>query len=86
MFPDFYEPIDPAAVTYIDDIKIIYDESINPPPPPTSLVYCLTTAQATVFTIKAGQPKLRQVHWFRNIGRLPDYLMAINYLAVTELL
>ncbi|MBW6536798.1 MAG: hypothetical protein K0B11_17455 [Mariniphaga sp.] len=38
MFPDFYEPIDPTAVTYIDDIKIIYDESVTPPPGPTSLV------------------------------------------------
>ncbi len=38
MFPDYYEPIDPAAVTYIDDIKVIYDESVNPPPVPTSLI------------------------------------------------
>ena len=38
MFPDYYEPIDSAAVTYIDDIKIIYDESVIPDPTPTSLV------------------------------------------------
>lgn len=37
MFPDFYEPIDPAAVVYVDDIIVIKDETVIPPPPPTSL-------------------------------------------------
>lgn len=36
-FPDFYEPIDPTAKVYVDDITIVYDPSIVPPPPPTSL-------------------------------------------------
>lgn len=38
MFPDYYDPIDVNAVTYIDDIKFIYDPSITPPPAPTSIV------------------------------------------------
>jgi hypothetical protein len=37
MFPDFYEPIDVAAISYIDDITVIFDETVVPPPPPTSL-------------------------------------------------
>ena len=37
-FPDYYEPIDPTAISYIDDITVIYDGSIILPPPPTSLI------------------------------------------------
>lgn len=37
MQPDFYTPIDPAAISYIDDITVIFDETVIPPPPPTSL-------------------------------------------------
>ncbi|HAQ20288.1 MAG TPA: hypothetical protein DCR40_13815 [Prolixibacteraceae bacterium] len=37
MFPDYYEPIDVAAISYIDDITVIFDETVVPPPPPTSL-------------------------------------------------
>jgi hypothetical protein len=36
--PDFYEPIDPTAITYIDDIKVIYDASVEPPPVPTTMI------------------------------------------------
>ncbi len=36
-FPDFYEPIDPNAKVYVDDIKIVYDPTVVPPPAPTSL-------------------------------------------------
>ena len=36
--PDFYSPVDPAAITYIDDITVIFDETVIPPPPPTSLI------------------------------------------------
>lgn len=32
--PDFYEPIDPAAICYIDDIKVIYDPEVIVPPTP----------------------------------------------------
>ncbi|HLW07339.1 MAG TPA: hypothetical protein VKY45_07225, partial [Marinilabiliaceae bacterium] len=35
-FPDFYEPIDPTAKVYIDDIVFVKDESVVIPPPPTS--------------------------------------------------
>ncbi len=38
MQPDFYTPIDPAAISYIDDITVIFDETVIPPPPPTSLI------------------------------------------------
>jgi hypothetical protein len=37
LFPDYYEPIDPAAISYIDDITVVFDETVVPPPPPTSL-------------------------------------------------
>ncbi len=36
LFPDYYTPIDVAAISYIDEIKIVYDPSIVPPPAPTS--------------------------------------------------
>lgn len=38
LFPDFYEPIDPTSVVYIDDIVFIKDENIVPPPPPSSMI------------------------------------------------
>jgi hypothetical protein len=31
-FPDYYTPVDPAAITYIDDIKVIYGTVVVPPP------------------------------------------------------
>lgn len=37
LFPDYYEPIDVAAISYIDDITVVFDETVVPPPPPTSL-------------------------------------------------
>jgi hypothetical protein len=43
-FPDFYEPIDPNAVVYIDDIKFIYDPTITPPPAPTSISFFTNSA------------------------------------------
>ncbi|GAB1451071.1 hypothetical protein MASR2M47_11270 [Draconibacterium sp.] len=35
-FPDFYEPIDPTAKVYIDDIVFVKDEDVVIPPPPSS--------------------------------------------------
>lgn len=43
-FPDFYEPIDATAKVYIDDIKIIYDPTITPPPAPTSISFFTNSA------------------------------------------
>lgn len=37
MFPDYYEPINPASITYIDDITVVFDETVVAPPAPTSL-------------------------------------------------
>ncbi len=37
LFPDFYEPIDPTSVVYIDDIVFIKDETVVPLPPPSSM-------------------------------------------------
>ncbi len=73
MFPDYYEPIDPTAVTYIDDIKIIYDESIIPPSP-TSLVLFDNSADDRFydqsFSTKTAPSTLVQEHW-EGFG-LPD--------------
>lgn len=44
MFPDYYEPIDANAVVYIDDIKIVYDPTIVPPPAPTSISFFTNSA------------------------------------------
>lgn len=38
-FPDYYEPIDPTAKVYVDDITIVYDPTITPPPAPTSISF-----------------------------------------------
>ncbi len=66
MFPDYYEPIDPAAVTYIDDIKIIYDESIIPPAP-TTLVLFDNSADDRFYdqswSTKTAPSTLVQEHW-----------------------
>jgi hypothetical protein len=74
MFPDFYEPIDPTAVTYIDDIKIIYDESVNPPPPPTSLILFDNSASDRFhdqsWSTKTAPSTLVQEHW--QAAGLPD--------------
>lgn len=43
-FPDFYEPIDPNAIVYVDDIKFIYDPTITPPPAPTSISFFTNSA------------------------------------------
>jgi len=34
--PDFYSPIDPSSITYIDDITVVKDETVVVPPPPTA--------------------------------------------------
>lgn len=47
-FPDFYEPIDPTAKVYVDDIKIIYDPAITPPPAPTSISF-FTDSKSNLF-------------------------------------
>lgn len=39
MFPDFYEPIDPTAITYIDDIQVIYDPEVIIPTPTTLILF-----------------------------------------------
>ena len=38
LFPDYYEPVDPKAITYIDDIKVIYDGNVIVPPTPSTYV------------------------------------------------
>jgi hypothetical protein len=37
-FPDYYEPINPTSITYIDDIVFVKDEEVVVPPPPSSLI------------------------------------------------
>lgn len=37
LFPDYYEPVDPTSISYIDDITIIYDSSVVIPPTPAIL-------------------------------------------------
>jgi hypothetical protein len=67
MFPDFYEPIDPTAITYIDDIKIIFDESIIPDPGPTTLTLFDNSASDRFhdqsWSTKTAPSTLVQEHW-----------------------
>jgi hypothetical protein len=34
LFPDYYTPVDPASISYIDDIKVIFDPEVVVPPTP----------------------------------------------------
>ena len=39
LFPDYYTPVDPTAISYIDDIKVIYDPSVIVPTPATIILF-----------------------------------------------
>lgn len=66
-FPDYYEPIDVNAKVYIDDITIVYDPSVIPPPPPTSITLFDNSASDRFhdqsWTFKSGGSTLVQEHW-----------------------
>ncbi|ODT56815.1 MAG: hypothetical protein BGP01_11095 [Paludibacter sp. 47-17] len=66
-FPDFYEPINPNAVVYVDDITIVYDPSVIPPPPPTSITLFDNSASDRFhdnsWSFKEGGSTLVQEHW-----------------------
>lgn len=38
-FPDFYEPVVPNSVCYIDDITVVYDATVVPPPVPSMITF-----------------------------------------------
>lgn len=67
MFPDYYTPIDPTSITYIDDIKVIYDPTVEPPPAPTSLILFDNSADNRFFdnswSAKTAPSTLVQEHW-----------------------
>lgn len=66
-FPDYYEPIDVNAVVYVDDIKIVYDPTITPPPVPTSITLFENSANDRFhdqsWSFKEGGSTLVQEHW-----------------------
>lgn len=66
-FPDFYEPIDPNAKIYVDDITIVYDPSVIPPPPPTSITLFENSANDRFhdqsWSFKENGSTLVQEHW-----------------------
>ena len=67
MFPDYYTPIDPTSITYIDDIKVIYDPTVEPPPTPTSLLLFDNSTDNRFFdnswSTKTAPSTLVQEHW-----------------------
>lgn len=73
-FPDFYEPIDVNATVYVDDITIVYDPSITPPPVPTSITLFDNSSNDRFhdqsWTFKEGGSTLLQEHW--QAAGLPD--------------
>lgn len=66
-FPDFYEPINPNAVVYVDDITIVFDPSVIPPPPPTSITLFENSTNDRFhdqsWSFKSGGSTLVQEHW-----------------------
>ncbi len=67
LFPDYYEPIDPAAITYIDDIRVIFDPTIVEPPAPTTLILFDNSASDRFhdqsWSTKTAPSTLVQEHW-----------------------
>lgn len=74
MFPDYYEPIDPTAISYIDDITVVFDESVVVPPPPTTQILFDNSADNRFFdnswSTKTAPSTLVQEHW--QAAGLPD--------------
>jgi len=66
-FPDFYEPINVNAKVYIDDITIVYDPTITPPPAPSSITMFENSANNRFhdqsWSFKEGGSTLVQEHW-----------------------
>lgn len=66
-FPDYYEPIDVNATVYVDDITIVYDPTITPPPVPTSITLFENSASDRFhdqsWSFKEGGSTLLQEHW-----------------------
>lgn len=73
-FPDYYEPIDPNAKIYVDDITIVYDPTITPPPAPTSITLFENSTNDRFhdqsWSFKEGGSTLVQEHW--QAAGLPD--------------
>jgi len=73
-FPDFYEPIDPTAKVYVDDIKIVFDPTIVPPVVPTKLTIFDNSASDRFhdqsWSFKNAPSTLVQEHW--QAAGLPD--------------
>jgi len=65
--PDFYEPIDPNAISYIDDIVVIYDPAVEPPPVPTSMILFDNSATERYYdpswSTKTAPSTLVQENW-----------------------
>lgn len=66
-FPDYYEPINVNAKVYVDDITIVYDPTITPPPAPTSITLFENSANDRFhdqsWSFKEGGSTLMQEHW-----------------------
>jgi hypothetical protein len=66
-FPDYFEPIDVNAKVYVDDITIVYDPTITPPPAPTSITLFENSANDRFhdqsWSFKEGGSTLLQEHW-----------------------
>ncbi|MBP9018008.1 MAG: hypothetical protein KBG17_09740 [Paludibacteraceae bacterium] len=73
-FPDYYEPIDVNAIVYVDDITIVYDPTITPPPAPTSITLFENSTNDRFhdqsWSFKEGGSTLVQEHW--QAAGLPD--------------
>lgn len=39
LFPDFYEPINASSITYVDDIKVFFEDGVTPPPADSLLIF-----------------------------------------------
>jgi hypothetical protein len=65
LFPDYYTPIDPAAVVYIDDIKVIYEKIVLP-----------TTSSLTLFSNSASD-RFHDQSWVNKTA--PSTVVAVHW-------
>jgi len=81
-FPDFYEPINPTAEVYIDDITIVFDPTIIPPVVPTMLTVFDNSASDRFhdqsWSFKNAPSTLTQVHWDATSSEPGDKLPCVT--------
>ena len=80
--PDFYEPVDPAAICYIDDIKVIFDPEVVVPPIPAVQILFANSASDRFhdqsWVNQTAPSTVDTEHWDANSSDPGDKLPAVT--------